>query len=326
MILLTGATGLLGPYLIDELLAEGHDLRVLVRGASQRELPWRHLVEVIEGDLLDVVALGEATAGVQVVVHAAAMVSFDRRDRDQLMQTNVTGTANLVDACLEAGVGRLIHVSSVAAIGQPTDGEQATEKTPWQADQAVSAYARSKRRAELEVYRGIAEGLPAQIINPGLMLGPRGDWSQSSLRLFATAAQGLRFYQRGHTAMVGAQDVARCVALMLGQALPEGERYLLVTDTWSGQRMLSAFAAAVGQRPPTIGIPGWLSLSAAWVVETVATVLGRRPALSVEAIRSGLSNDRYDGRKATTLGFAYTPLEDVIAETARGYLAAHGGG
>jgi dihydroflavonol-4-reductase len=320
MILLTGATGLLGHYLIDELLATGHELRVLVRNAEQRALPWRHLVEVIDGDLLDVVALAQAMTGIQTVIHAAAIVSFDRRDRAQLMKINVEGTANVVDVCLSAGVERLIHVSSVATIGQPADGNLATEQTPWQAGQAVSAYARSKRRAEREVYRGIAEGLHAQIINPGLMLGPRGDWQQSSLRLFATAANGLRFYQRGATALVGAQDVARAVGLLLGQHLPDGERYLLVADTWSTQRMLRAFAESVGQKPPSIRIPAWLSISAAWLIERVATLLGRRPPLSVEAIRSGLAQDRYDGSKITQLGFTYTPLEQVIAETAQGYL------
>lgn len=326
MILLTGATGLLGHYLIDELLATGHELRVLVRNPEQRELPWRHLVEVIDGDLLDVVALEQATAGIQTVIHSAAMVSFDRRDRAQLMKVNVEGTANVVDACLAAGVERLIHVSSVAAIGQPTDGNPATEQTPWQAGQAVSAYARSKRRAELEVYRGIAEGLHAQIINPGLMLGPRGDWQQSSLRLFTSVARGLRFYQAGATALVGAQDVARAVCLLLEQDLPNGERYLLVADTWSTLRMLTAFAESVGQKPPSFRIPAWLSISVAWLVERVATLLGYRPPLSVEAIRSGLSQDRYEGSKITQLGFAYTPLAQVIAETAEGYLGKGGKG
>lgn len=323
MLLLTGATGLLGLYLIDELLAQGHDLRVLVRNAEGRDLPWRHLVEVVDGDLLDILTLEQAVRGVEAVVHAGAMVSFDRRDREALLQINVQGTANVVDACLSAGVPRLLHVSSVAAIGQPTEGQVATEATPWQPGQTVSTYARSKRKAELEVYRGIAEGLTAQIVNPGLMIGPRGDWGQSSLRLFAAAAQGLRFYQQGHTALVGAQDAARAIALLLHQDLPNGERYLLVTDTWPGQHMLSAFAESVGQRAPRIAIPPWLSLSAAWLVEQTANLLGLRPLLSVEAIRSGLSDDRYDGSKITRLGFQYTPLEQVIAETAQGYQQAH---
>lgn len=320
MILLTGATGLLGQYLIDELLSHGHELRVLVRNAELRDLSWRDLVEVVDGDLLDVVVLEEALRGIQTVIHSAAVVSFDRRDRDRLMQINVEGTANIVNACLESGVERLIHVSSVAAIGKPKEGEVATEKTPWQPGQTVSAYALSKRKAELEVYRGIAEGLTAEIINPGLMIGPKGDWSQSSLRLFTTAAKGLRFYQKGTTALVGAQDVARFVHLLLARPAQTGERYLLVADTWEGKHMLTEFARSVGQRPPSIGIPGWLSISAAWVVELFANLLGRRPPLSVEAVRSGLAHDIYDGRKATEIGFAYTPMEEVVKDTAKGYM------
>ena len=121
MILITGATGFLGQHLVDEFLASGYEVRVLVRNAAERNLPWGKLVEVIDGDILDVLSLGKAVNGVDAVVHSAAMVSFWPKKREELMKVNVEGTANVVNACLDEGVPQLVHVSSIAAIGNSTD-------------------------------------------------------------------------------------------------------------------------------------------------------------------------------------------------------------
>ncbi|MEO1451737.1 MAG: NAD-dependent epimerase/dehydratase family protein, partial [Bacteroidota bacterium] len=167
MILLTGATGFLGQYMIDALLASGYEVRVLVRDAEQRTLPsWSKLVEVVSGDILDTLVVRKALEGVETVIHGAAMVSFAKRDRDKLMQINVEGTANLIDACLEVGQPRFIQVSSIATIGRTQDDSLADEETPWLQSQAQSDYALSKYKAEREVYRGIAEGLTAVMVNP----------------------------------------------------------------------------------------------------------------------------------------------------------------
>lgn len=319
MILLTGATGLLGHYLTEALLAAGHPLRLLVRNPEQSpQLRASGRVEVAEGHILDSLALEQALSGVSAVVHAAGLVSFHRQDRSRVMQVNAGGTARMVDACLMAGVPRFIHLSSVSAIGPALKGQPATEQTAWQEGKVESTYARSKRRAELEVYRGIAEGLEAAILNPSVVLGYAGDWERSSARLFATAARGLRVYLDGYTSLVAAEDVAAAVvALLATDPFPSGERYVLAAASWPTQQVLSrmaAAAAAAGGAGPTTRLPGWLALTAAWLSERL---LGRRSALTVEAIRAGLSTQTYDGSKATQLGLAYTPPEEAIARLAK---------
>jgi len=317
MILLTGATGLLGSYLVDTLLARGHALRVLLRDAAHRSRPWLDRVEVVDGDLLDTQALAQAVQGVDAVVHAAALVSFHRQDRDRLMQVNGEGTAHLVNACLAAGGPRLVHISSVAALGPASEGQATTEETPWQPSPHLSGYARSKRRAELEVYRGIAEGLSAVILNPGVILGAAPDWSLSSAQLFARVAEGLRFYLAGQTALVAAQDVAEACALLLQQpAWKPGERYLLVADNWPTQRLLCSMAESLGKQGPTQRLPGWWALVAARLAERM---MGRKSPLTLEAVRGGLSLQTYDGTKINSLGLRYTPPQAVIEEMARAW-------
>ncbi len=320
MILLTGATGLLGHYLVEELKKRGEPLRALVRDASARGISFGEGVEVIEGDVLDVLALEKAMQGVTRVIHAAGLVSFHRQDRSRLMQVNGEGTYNVVNACLDAEVERLVHVSSVAAIGMELEGKVATEASPWQASQNQSNYARSKRRAELEVYRGIAEGLSACMVNPGVILGYAGNWDQSSAELFATAAKGIRFYIDGMTSLVGGEDVAQAIRLLLENDAPDGERYILVAENWSTHQLFGKITQLVGKRPPSIKVPGWAIKSLAWLAERM---VGKRSPLAVEAIEGGLSTQRYDGSKIEALGLVYTPIEEVLSDLTQKWEETH---
>jgi len=314
-ILVTGASGFLGQFIVRQLLEEGYKVRTLVRRAADRSFDWQDKVEMVDGDVLDVLCLEDAIQGVDGVVHAAAKVSFRKKDHEKIRAVNVAGTENVVNVCLDEGKPRLVHVSSIAAIGKPIDGRMATEDTPWQPGQSVSAYATSKRNAELQVYRGIAEGLHATIVNPGIILGITKDWARSSMNIFHQAAQGLKFYQEGTAAMVAAKDVARACSLLLETDVPAGERYLLVAKNMPTGDMLKAFAQSVGKPGPSINIPGWLALNAARIAE----FLNPRSPLTPEAINSGLSQDVYEGGKITQLGFSYTPIDELIREIGEAY-------
>ncbi|GAB4416723.1 MAG: SDR family oxidoreductase [Bacteroidia bacterium] len=314
MILLTGATGFLGRHIADELLAGGYEVRLLVRDAETRSLPWGSLVEVVDGDLLDVVALGDAVQGVEAVVHAGALVSFRKRDRDLLLAVNVTGTANLVDACLEAGVPRLIHISSIGALGRQSDGAPITERTPWQDKQVVSTYALSKRKAEREVLRGVAEGLWAAILNPALILGP-GDWRQGTPRIFAMVQRGLRFYNSGGTGLVAARDVARACLHLLHADTPAGERFILSAESLTYRELLAMIATELGKTPPAYKLPPRLMHLTGWIAEKIDTLTGWDLGLTYENMRSASRVERYDGSKIERTGFSYTPIQQVVAET-----------
>src|SRR4051812_5685090 len=175
MVLVTGGTGFLGAYIIKELVEKGYAVRAIRREGSK--LPFYvpenvlSAVEWVEGDVLDVMSLEDAMEGVDTIVHAAAVVSFYKSQHAKMLKVNVEGTANVVNVALERGVKRIVHISSVAALGRALDGETVTEDKKWSDDKLNSGYALSKYRAEVEVWRGISEGLEGVILNPSIILG-----------------------------------------------------------------------------------------------------------------------------------------------------------
>ena len=321
MILITGATGFLGNYLVDEFLSSGYDVRVLVRNAAERNLPWGNLVEVIDGDILDIVSLEKAVDGVDAVVHGAAMVSFWRKHKPELMKINVEGTANVVNACLDAQTPQLVHVSSIAATGKTKNGELITEDTPWQPDDVKSGYALSKRKAEMEIHRGISEGLPfAAMINPALILG-KGNWTQGTPKMFTVVDRGLKFYNPGETGMVSAADVATACRLVMEKDVPVGERYILSGENMTYKELFNLMAKYLGKKPPSSQLPAWLTLNAGRVSEFLAKITKKEPIITLESMRSSMNARQFDGSKITELGLEYTPIEKVIKETAEAFLA-----
>ena len=195
MVFVTGGSGLIGGFLIAELLRQGHEVKALYRKhiptiAGGEKVNW------VEGDILDPVLLRRELAGVEHVVHSAGLVSYAPQDNELLKQVNIDGTANIVDACLETGVAKLCHVSSIAAIGRPKGARVLTEDNKWDMAEDHSAYASSKYLGELEVWRGVAEGLKAVIVNPSIVLGP-ADWNRSSTQLFKYVFQERAFYTDG---------------------------------------------------------------------------------------------------------------------------------
>ena len=176
-VLVTGATGLLGPYVISDLLEKKYDnITVLIRsGMLNKELePYANNLKVVKGDVLELYPLSEEIALVDYVIHVAAMVSFDPKDKQTMYDINVNGTANVVNLCLEHGIKKLVHVSSVAAIGRPDKRELLSETTVWSDSKYNPHYGVTKYKSELEVWRGFTEGLPIAIVNPSIILG-RGD-------------------------------------------------------------------------------------------------------------------------------------------------------
>jgi nucleoside-diphosphate-sugar epimerase len=199
MILITGGTGFLGSYIIKELVEKGHTVRAIRRSAK---LPFwiskdiLDKVEWVDGDILDVVALQDAMEGVSAVIHSAAAVSFNKKDRKQMYQVNVEGTANVVNIALEMNVPRLVHISSVAALGRTVNGLHVNEEKKWEESKTNTHYAISKFKAELHVWRGMSEGLDTVILNPSTILG-YGDWKSGSCAIFKQVHDGFKWYTSG---------------------------------------------------------------------------------------------------------------------------------
>ncbi len=323
----TGGTGIVGAHVIDALLAQGREVRALLRKGSDPSIVRRILehyhadgaeqferIQWVEGDLFDADALRAAMHGVEHVYHCAALVSFDPRDGRELHVINVTGTANVVDAALEAGVKRLCHVSSTAAIGGALDGGTGDETKPFMEEKGSSPYAISKADAELEVHRGIAEGLQAVMVNPCVVIGP-GTAGRSSMTMIERVRKGTRFFPAGSNAVVDARDVATAMTRLITEGA-SGERYLLIGENLTYRKLFTLIAASAGRSAPNLLLPKW-ALELGWRAEALRTLFGGRPLITRNTARTASRARYYDGSKAEdVLGMRFRSADDAVKNVA----------
>lgn len=316
-VLVTGATGFLGSVLTRMLVERGERVRIYRRESSSLDLLDRcdRAVEHTIGDLLDPIALADALTGVSRVYHAAARVSFEgSADRAPLMRTNVDGTATIVNAALRAGVDRLVHVSSMAAFGRPDHPDGIIdEDCEWQRSKTNSTYAHSKYLAELEIQRGVAEGLDAVIVNPALMFGVGRPGTNTRRIIDRVRSESLPAIPSGGTNVVDVEDVADGMlrAMHRGTA---GERYFLGSENLGWHEILDELAAALGSRPPRLKLSRRPALALAYASEAVAFVTRSKPLITRETARSASRTYRYSNRKAKA-ELGWEPRS--FAETAR---------
>jgi nucleoside-diphosphate-sugar epimerase len=325
MILITGATGLVGSFLTLELLQKGMHVRALKRPSRNLKMLTRVFelysdnpkellsqIEWVEGDLLDTFSLEDALEGVDEVYHCAALVSFLPGDKDKLMKINIEGTANLVNAALEKKVKKLCHVSSIAALGRPEhQNEIIDEKLVWKTPRNNSNYAISKYGAEREIWRGVAEGLDAVIVNPSVILGVAGPGMGSS-RLFNVVWEGLKVYPPGKNGFVDVRDVAKAMVLLMESDI-SNERFILSAENVSYKHLFDLIAAGFGKRGPQIPVGTFLS-RLGWRAELILSWLkGRKPLVTRETARTAVQQYEYSNDKIKqALGFEFIPIEETI--------------
>lgn len=333
MQLITGGTGIVGIHLLHLLTSCGHSVRALVRPGSDRrivERVFRHYstdpnellarITWVEGDLHDMSSLEDAMVGVERVYHAAALVSFDPRELRELRRTNIEGTANVVNAALNAGVRRLCHVSSTASMGRAVAGVPVDESLPWVEDRTTSPYALSKYESELEVQRGIAEGLDAVIANPSVVIGP-GSPGRSSMTLAERLHRGTRFHPTGSNGFVDARDVAQALVLLMEQGAT-GERHLIVGGNHSYAELFGMHATAFGRPPSSRPLWPWV-LALAWRFERLRTAITRqRPMITRHTVHSSMGQRAYDSGRIKALGMRFRPVQEAVDNVARFLKAA----
>ncbi len=322
-VLVTGGTGFLGAYIIKELVEKGYAVRAIRRGGGLPAfIPPGVLQQVdwVTCNVLDTLGLEEALEDVDAVVHAAAKVSFQDRDRHELFATNVEGTANIVNMALTQNVKRFVHISSVASLGRTNQGETVTEKKSWEESKYNTSYAISKFRGEVEVWRGIGEGLPALIVNPSTILG-YGDWNSSSCALFRNAFREFPWYTEGVNGFVDVTDAARAIVSLL-ESDTTGERYILNGDNWTFRRLFETMATGFGKKPPSrLATP--VLAAAAWRMEKLKSLFSGQPSLLTrESARVAQSSTYFDNGKLLRQlpGFQFTPLEESIGKACNAYL------
>lgn len=326
MVFVTGGTGLLGTRLLFDLVKNGAQVRALKRATSDLELVKSIFnfydaekgpalfdqIEWFEGDILDVYSLEEGIAGCEKVFHCAAMVSFHRKDKRALNLINQKGTANMVNISIEKGVKHFCHISSIATIGKGSPQKMLNENEEWKVGKHNSNYAISKYGAEREVWRGMQEGLPAAILNPGIILG-LGDEQKSSASLFGLIKNGMKFYTTGSASVVDVRDVSK-VALLASDQQITSERYILVGENGSFKNLLDEMAQVMDKKAPNIKAGRWLS-SLTWrFFAAKDRLLGTKSTITKESARSANTITRYDSQKAKEkFNLDFTSLKDSVA-------------
>jgi len=321
MILVTGASGFVGQHLVRLLSGKGMTVRALYRhtqpGAELRALPG---VSWMQCDLLDVYAVEEAMKDVADVYHCAAVVSFHPSEKAEMMHVNVETTANIVNQALEQGIRKLAFVSSVAALGRTEGTKIITEEEEWEESRYNSAYSLSKYLAEMEVWRGIGEGLSAVIVNPGIILG-EGNWDEGSARLMKVAYSEFPFYTKGITSWADVKDVAE-ILWELMQSGTEAERFIVSAGNFSYREVFTLMAGALHRRPPHIpATPFMTGLLWRWNMLRKA-LTGKNITITKETARNAQKENYYDNSKLLRFlpGFSYTPVTATIERMAAAYL------
>jgi len=315
MILITGATGIVGHFITLQLINAGHKVRALKRKSSDTSrLSGAANLEWFDSDIDDLKALQKAFEGVEYVVHCAAIVSFHQKDKKQMMSTNVGGTANMVNLALINNVKKFVHISSVAALGRKDGIDEITEETKWESSNNNTNYAESKYFGELEVWRAQEEGLNTVILNPSTVLGP-GDWNNSSMQIFKYINEGRQFYPIGEMNYVDVRDVAEITAKMVFNDL-SSQRFILNAGKDYYKNIFTIISKYLNKPTPKYRV-SYTLLNFAYILDSIRSFLTRqksiitRESLSLSKMSFFFSNQKV----SDTLGYKFRGLEESIEWT-----------
>lgn len=324
-VLVTGATGFVGAAVVRELLKEDAEIRVLVRAQSDRSNIDGLSVEPVIGDLRDADSVRAAVAGCDSVFHVAADYRLWTPRPEEMYDSNVDGSRNLVRAAAEAGASRIIYTSSVATLGIIPDGPPGDEETPVTLDNIVGHYKRSKFLAEAAVQALADAGAPVVIVNPSAPVGPRDVKPTPTGRMMVEAARGrMPAYVDTGLNLVHVEDVA--VGHMLAHRHGKiGERYVLGGQNMMLAEILSEIAALVGRKPPRVKLPHGVVMPVAALVEGWARLTGGgEPFVTMDAVRMAKKRMFYSSAKAEReLGYKSRPPVDGLRD-ALDWFRAHG--
>jgi dihydroflavonol-4-reductase len=315
MILVTGGTGLLGTHLILALHQQGIRAKALYRSHIPPVV--KDKADWVQGDILDVVFLEEVMHGVRQVYHVAGFVSFNGKDREQLFRINVDGTANVVDACIKAGVEKLVHVSSVSAMGRIRKDALINETMQWDEETSNSEYGRTKYLGEMEVWRGIGEGLDAAIVNPTIIFGEHCDWSKGSMNLFRNLYNGFPWYSSGGSGFVDVKDVVKAMLALMDSNIT-GQRFLVNAENKTYKNLFFMIADAFGKKRPHRAVTPLLA-AIVWRLEKLKSMFtGKNPLVTKETAHTSLALVEVDNSKLLKAlpGFTYQPLQQSVQRIA----------
>lgn len=321
MILVTGGSGFLGKHLVRHLAAQGQRVRALYNAhpptGPLKDLPG---VDWVKCDLLDIFDVEEVMQGVTDIYHCAAIVTFNVDRRDEMLHFNPESTANIVNQAIVQGIRKMVHVSSIAAIGRAADvNKEITEDEEWTESKYNSAYGSSKYLAEMEAWRGIGEGLDIAIVNPGIILG---DVSPQDLaaQLMNVVYKEFPFYSGGVNAWVDVKDVVNAMVMLMGSAIT-AERFIVSAASLPYLDVFTMMANGLNKKPPRIFAGPFLT-GMAWRLSMLrSALLGKSSIITRETVNNSNAVCYYNNDKLLKAlpGFAYSPLKQTIQDMARSF-------
>ena len=325
MVLVTGATGLVGSHLVLHLLENGENVRAMYRKFETTEKTKALFkmfdkemlfdkIEWIQSDIIDVPSLEKAFADIEKVYHCAAMISFEPKDEAQLRKVNIEGTANVVNFCLAYNIKKLCYVSSIAALGDLKEYETIiTETTEWNPEKEHSDYAISKFGAEIEVFRGQQEGLETVIVNPGVILGQvpnLKDFTSGSSAIYAKVKKGLFFYTKGSTSFVAVTDVVKIMRLLMNSDI-SNERFIVSAGDFTFKNIITYIAKSLDLKPPTVYVKPFI-IGMVWRIDwLISNILFKERTLSKAMANSLNSVESLSNEKIKlALNYDYEDIEN----------------
>lgn len=329
MVFVTGATGFIGAHLLYNLINAGNEVVAIKRATSDLQYVKRVFefytsdydslftkIRWIDGDIMEYDALLENMKGADEVYHGAAMVSFDPGDKYRMLQTNIRGTANVVNAALENGVEKLAYISSVSALDPPKEGQIITEEFFGNFPQRYSNYGESKFQSELEVWRAVEEGVSAVVVNPSIVLGPCIP-SKGSGNFFKVIRKGIGVYPTGMTGFVDVRDVCSILVKLMQQNILN-ERFIISEGNHTYKELFQGIAEAFQSKVPRRELKPFLS-DIAWRLELIRSKLFfQKPRITRELHQSAHKQVRFSNKKVKrTLDYSFIPLQQSITDTVK---------
>jgi dihydroflavonol-4-reductase len=323
MVLVTGATGMVGSHLVLHLLEQGQIVKALYRNESGKQKVKTvfdfynklHLFEKIiwcEADILDISSLENAFENTTIVYHCAGFISFDPNDEENLRKINIEGTANLVNMALAKNTKQFCFVSSIAAFGSPIKSEKIIdENADWNSEALNSDYAIAKHGAEMEVWRGFQEGLNAFVVNPGVILGPKF-WKNGSGEIFEKVQNKMRFYTNGTTGFISVFDTVQIMVLLMERKI-SGEKFILISENKSYKNLVFEISEILKIEKPKFQASKTLT-KLAWKIDWFLNVfLGKKRQLSRSMAKSLHSKDKYSNKKIVELlDYKFQDFETIL--------------
>lgn len=333
MILVTGATGLVGSHLLAKLLLEETPIRALYRSEEKISLTKKVLatyfgeqtenyfskIEWFKADITDIPTLTDSFKGISYVYHCAGLISYDVRDYKKLRKINIEGTANVVNIALSKKIKKLCHVSSIAALGDEIGTKKITENSPRINENFHDNYSITKYGAEMEVWRASQEGLPVVIVNPGVIIG-NGFWNTGSGLLFKKVANGLGYHFPLTTGFVGVEDVVE-IMLKLMQSNIQNERFIVISENLSFKEVLQQIAVSIKKPKPNKRLQKWM-VFLGWIFQSLGKFFfNTKKEITSRSMKAISSKSYYANTKVEEkLNFKFQPMENIIEKTGKQFL------